>query len=156
MAKAQPVGGWPCGWSELGQGNRWSQEAARWGALHRLNRWDGKPAGEAILRRFGRGYRDIHARAARLVMDVQAGLTGIVPHDAIVMAVVTIIVMVISVIMVVVAMMHMPIVGMLVDVQERPRESARGCGGHHTDSRRQSKKPRQRPNEGAAGSACFF
>ncbi len=156
MAKAQPVCGWPCGWSELGQGNRWSQEAARRGALHRLNGRDGKPAREAILRRLGRGYRDIHAGAARLVMDVQAGLAEIVPRDAVVMAAIAIVVMVIPVIMVVMAMMHMPVVGMLVDMQERPRKSARGCGGCHTDGRRQGKQNHQRPNEGAAGSACFF
>jgi hypothetical protein len=87
-------------------------------------------------------------------MYVQAGLVRI--RGAIVMAVVAVVVMVIPVIMVVMSMMHMPVVGMFVNVQERPRESARGCCGHHTDSRRQSKKPRQRPNEGAAGSACFF
>ena len=119
--------------------------------MHRLDRWNGKPACEAILRRFGSGYRDIHARAARLVMYVQAGLVRI--RGAIVMAVVAVVVMVIMVVM---SMMYMPVVGMLVNVQERPRESARGCGGHHADSRRQSKKRRQRPNEGAAGSACFF
>ena len=122
--------------------------------MHRLDRRNGKPACEAILRRFGSGYRDIHARAARLVMYVQAGLVRI--RGAIVMAVVAVVVMVIPVIMVVMSMMHMPVVGMFVNVQERPRESTRGCCGHHTDSRRQSKKPRQRPNEGAAGSACFF
>jgi hypothetical protein len=122
--------------------------------LHRLDGRDGKPAREPELSGFRCCYRDIHARAARLVMDVQAGLTRIVRRDAIVMAVIAVVVMVISAITVVVAMMHMPVVGMLVDVQERPRESPRGCSGRHADRRRQGKQDHQHPDEGAAGSAC--
>jgi hypothetical protein len=57
--------------------------------------------------------------------------------------------------MMMMAVMHMTIVGMLVDVQESPREGASGCGGCHADGRRQGKQSHQRPHEGAAGSACF-
>lgn len=154
MANAQPVGGWPCGWSQLGQGDRWSQEAARRCAVHRLDGRNGKPACEAILRRSRHGYRDIHARTARLVMNVQVGLAG--TGGTVVTGLAAIVVVVICVIAMVVAVMHMAIVGMLVDVQEQPRESARGRGGRHADRRRQGKQSHQRPNERAAGSACFL
>jgi hypothetical protein len=104
-------------WSEERRGNRWSEEEAWWGTLHRLNGWACHPICHAM---FGGSHgqdRDQYAGAACIVVDVQTMLALMVML-AILRPIVMVLMATFLIMIVVMAMMDVTVLIMLMDVKQ--------------------------------------
>lgn len=138
MADVQPMIGWPSEWSEQRQGNRWSQEAVWWSALHWLHRQYRNPIRRAkfVCARGLDGNQ--YAGATRVVVHVQLrlALIAVLAIIGTVVVMVAVIAIVVMAMMMVVAVVNVILVAVRVGVNEKPRERADRRGIGHAEGRR--------------------
>jgi hypothetical protein len=142
-------------WSEERRGNRWSEEEAWWGALHRLDRRARHPICHAMFDGSHRQDRDQYAGATCIVVDVQT-LLALIVMLAIIRPIVMVVMATLLIMIVVMAMMDVTILIMLMDVKQNSRERSSRRRTGHAVGRGHGKHECHRPNEGNAASACSF
>jgi hypothetical protein len=135
-----------------------SEEPLRWSALPGLHRRNGEAIREAVHQASHRDGHQ-HARATRVIVNVQAVLfriTRAIVRRIVVMVMPVVIMMVMAVMMMVAMamMMNMVPVAVRVGMNEKARERSDRRPVGSRDDRRKGKRQGHHPHRGNAASAC--